>query len=305
VISFRYHLVSVIGIFLAIALGVVIGTSALNGAVVGDLRRQVSDLKSAANTNSATIGSLRAQSGNADLLAKNFGARIAAGALTNVPVVIVGAPGVSADMQSAIAAEVTAAGGKVAGRVQLSKAFSDPTRAADIRSLATSGAHPIGLQLPSSDDAGTLAGALLGYVLLGKGQATDVTQVLAGFSTLNMAKAQGVPVQSGKVVLFVTSGGMAKDDPAGKMLLSMVTSMGSTSGPTVVVGDQPSATSSGLVGLVRADSTAKESVSTVDNADRPLGRLAAALAAADSVAGRKGNFGTAAGADALLPGISS
>ncbi|MCW2530376.1 MAG: Copper transport outer membrane protein MctB, partial [Pseudonocardiales bacterium] len=36
-ISFRYHLVSIIAVFLACALGVVVGTTGLNGAILSDL----------------------------------------------------------------------------------------------------------------------------------------------------------------------------------------------------------------------------------------------------------------------------
>jgi hypothetical protein len=301
VISFRYHLVSVIAIFLAIALGVVIGTSALNGAVVGDLRRQVSDLK---NSNSATTSqnqALQARSGDADEIAKAFGAKIASGALTGKSVVLVGAPGVSSDLKSAIAAQVVAAGGKVSGRIQLTTDFTDPKRGNDIRSLATSGAHPIGLQLPPTDDAGTLAGALLGFVLLGHGQATDLTQVLAGFGTLNMMKIDAGSVAPGQVVLLVAPGAMGKNDPTAAMLYSTATQMGVSGGPTVVVGDTASATSGGVLAVLRASDTARKAVSTVDDATGALGQLTVVLTAAQAIAGHKGQFGTSVGADGLIP----
>ena len=40
-IDFRYHLVSLIAVFLAVALGIVIGTTALNGPILDDLESQV------------------------------------------------------------------------------------------------------------------------------------------------------------------------------------------------------------------------------------------------------------------------
>ncbi|MGX7679628.1 copper transporter [Jatrophihabitans sp. DSM 45814] len=306
-ISFRYHLVSIIGIFLAIALGVVIGTSALNGAVVGDLRRQVSDLKQSNASAVQANQTLQSQAGDADDLAKAFGTKIANSSLAKTNVVIVGAPGASSEFKDGLAAEVAAAGGKVTARIQLSANFTDPKRATDIRALATSGAHPVGLQLPTTDDAGTLAGSLLGFVLLGKGQATDLTQVLAGLGTLGMAKSEGANPAAGKVILLVAPGAKAASDPdnaAGKILLSMATQFAVT-GPTVVVGDNASATQGGLVSLVRADSTAKQGVSTVDDGNTALGQLTTVLVAAEALAGRPGQFGTGAGVDALIPGGSS
>jgi hypothetical protein len=45
VIDFRYHLVSLIAVFLAVALGIVIGTTALNQPILSDIRGQVSTLE--------------------------------------------------------------------------------------------------------------------------------------------------------------------------------------------------------------------------------------------------------------------
>jgi hypothetical protein len=300
VISFRYHLVSVIGIFLAIALGVVVGTTALNGAVVGDLRRQVSDLKKSNTDANELTKTLQQQAGNADALAQTFGAKIAAGKLAKTSVVLLSAPGAPKALKDAIATQIAAAGGKVSGRVQLSKDFLDPKRATDIRSLATSGVHPIGLQLPTTDDAGRLAGSLLGFVLLGKGQATDLTQVLAGFSTLNMAKVEGGDVAAGKAIVFIVPGSLAKDAQAGALLLSMSTELGGA-GATVLAGDSASATSGGLIAAIRADDGARKAVSTVDDATGALGQLTVALATADAISGRKGHYGTSSGVDALVP----
>ena len=303
-ISFRYHLVSLIGIFLAIALGVVIGTTALNGAVLGDLRRQVSDLKHSNAAAAAQNQALRQQAGSADLLAQTFGGKIAANALAKKSVVLLGAPGVSKSLRQAIASEIEAAGGSVSAQIQLASAFTDPSRASDIQSLASVGVHPIGLQLPNTDNPGLLAGALLGYVLLGHGQGTDLTQVLAGFGTLNMLKVDGSAPSAGAALVLVAPGGLPKNDEGGAMLLALATELGTLGGPTVIAGDAASADRRGLVGLVRADAGAKKAVSTVDDANSPLGQLTVALTVADSLAGHHGSYGTATGAEALLPGAS-
>jgi len=110
VISYRYHLISIIGIFLALALGVVVGTTAVNGAVVGDLRRQVKDLKAANADAAARASSLSKDAGNADTLAQAFGASIVSGKLSNVGVVVVSLPGTTANLTNAVATEIAAAG---------------------------------------------------------------------------------------------------------------------------------------------------------------------------------------------------
>jgi hypothetical protein len=266
---------------------------------VGDLRRQVSDLKKANADALDRTKTLGQQAGNADTLAQTFGSKIESGKLANSNVVLLAAPGVPTALKDAIGTQIAAAGGKVSARLQLSKEFTDPKRAADIRSLATGGVHPVGLQLPTTDDAGRLAGALLGFVLLGKGQPTDLTQVLAGLGTLNMVKSEGANPASGKAIVLVAAGAANNADPAVQMLLTMATELGGV-GPTVVAGDAASG-AGGLVSVIRADDAAKKAVSSVDNATGALGQLTVVLVTADAIAGRKGHFGTGVGTDALVP----
>ena len=45
-VNFRYHLVSIIAVFLALALGIVLGTYTINPVVVHNLRTQVKALRS-------------------------------------------------------------------------------------------------------------------------------------------------------------------------------------------------------------------------------------------------------------------
>ncbi len=305
-ISYRYHLVSVIGIFLAIALGVVIGTTALNGAVVGDLRRQVSDLKSQSANQSGQITSLTAQAGNADQIVNTFGARISAGALSKKAVVVLAGPGASTDVQNAVIAQIKAAGGTVSAQLQLTNDFVNPARASDIKALATSGAHPVGLQYPNTDDAGALAGSLLGWVLLGHGQATDLTQVLSGFGSLNMIKPLGATPAPGNAVVLISTGTLPAGGP-GQTLLSMLGQLASpaSGGPTVLAGDAASDIGGGVVALARANTAVNQTVSTVDNAGTAVGQLGTALALSQAIAKHVGQYGTGAGASSVLPGVSS
>ena len=55
-IDFRYHLVSIISVFLALAVGIVVGTTALNGVIVDDLRQRVDGLAADKRAREQTIG---------------------------------------------------------------------------------------------------------------------------------------------------------------------------------------------------------------------------------------------------------
>jgi hypothetical protein len=303
VISFRYHLISVVAIFLALAIGVAVGTTALNGAVLGDLRHQVSDLKATNQRQAGQLGSLAATSGNADQLAQVYGSKITAGTLAGSGVVLLAAPGTSPTLLSALSTQITAAGATVSAQIGLTAALSDPAQSASVLALATS-AHPIGLTLPTqTSDPGTLAGSLLGYVLFGKGQPTDLATVLAAFAKSNLITVSGTPA-AGKIVLLVAPGAKPAGDPATGMLSLLSTEM-ATYGPTVVAGDSDSATAGGLVAQLRSTAAAKTALSTVDDVDTPLGQLSTVLALSATAAGHKGQYGTAAGVDGLLPAAGS
>lgn len=300
-ISFRYHVVSTIAVFLGIVLGVVVGTTAVNGAVVGDLRRQVSDLKSDKDKAADTNRTLSAQVNNANILAATYGHTLSANKLAQTPVVVVSAPGATAAMAGSVVSQIQAAGGTVSARVTITRDLVDPRRSSDVRSLVTSGVHPIGLTLPTTDDAGRLVGSLLGYVLLGKGQATDLTQAVTGLTQLNMVRTTG-PVAAGKLVVIVTPGKVSGDPLLQQNLLGIISQIAAT-GPALVAGDSSAAASGGVIAALRSGD-ASRSVSTVDNADTALGQLTFVLAAAEAAAGKHGHYGTGADTDGLLPGAA-
>jgi Copper transport outer membrane protein, MctB len=301
VISFRYHIVSIIAVFLALSLGIVVGTTALNGPITADLRRQVDSLKKDRASLAGQVNSLQGQVSDAEKFADTYGSQIVNGTLSGFNALVIGLPGAQPSTKDAITKQIAAAGGKVSGRIQITSDYVDPKRAGDITSLTVS-THPLGLVLPNTDDSGALGGALLSFVLVGKGQPTDMQQVLAGFASLHMVKVESADnVQPAKLVVLVTSGGLRPGDAGGKTQLALITELARSGAHVVVAGDTESATANGVIALVRADDTDKGAVSTVDNADSSLGQVSTVLAMAAAQGNRFGHFGTGKGVDALFP----
>lgn len=298
-ISFRYHIVSIVAVFLALALGIVVGTTALNGPITTDLRKQVNTLKSDRTTLANQVKTLQRQVSDAGQFASSFGSQLVQGTLTKQNVLLIGLPGARASVEDGIIKQIEAAGGKLSGHLELTEGYIDPRRASDITSLVTSGVHPPGLTLPEVSDAGQLGGALLAYVLLGKGQATDLSQVLSAFSELHMVSDAGKPISPASTVVVVASGALA--NYAASAELAFVNALQHDGGHVVVAGDSTSATQSGIVASVRGPSGDKATVSTVDNADSAIGQVSTVLALADIVKSTVGHYGTAKTADALFP----
>ena len=81
-ISFRYHLVSIIAVFLALALGIIVGASGLRGPVLDDLHKQVATLKGENSKLRGQNDQLAAQFNNADRFASTYASKILKDTLT-------------------------------------------------------------------------------------------------------------------------------------------------------------------------------------------------------------------------------
>jgi hypothetical protein len=304
VISFRYHVVSIVAVFLALALGVVVGTTALNGPITTNLRQQVDSLKKERTAQAAKNDQLQQQAGNGDQFAQTFGARVVAGTLKGKRVVIIGMPNSSSSIKTGIGKQVEAAGGTVSGTIQFTSDFVDPKRASDIVNLVTS-LHPIGLTLPQTSDPGALTGALFGYVLLNpNAQATDLNAVIAAYIKAQLITVTSHNVTAADLTSFVADGGLAPASAAGQTELSMVTQYQLKGGGNpVAAGNAASAAPQGLISLIRSTSATKDTISTVDDADTQIGQVTVALALAETLTGKTGAYGEAAGASSLFPSL--
>ncbi len=303
-ISFRYHIVSIIAVFLALALGIVVGTTALNGPITTDLRNQVHSLEKAQAALNSKSSSLQSQVTQAQDFATTYSSQIVKGTLQGKKVLVIDLPGADGNP---VASQIAAAGAQSAGQLQLTADYIDPKSAAQLNSLIVNQLHPAGLTLPVDDSPGVVPGALLSWVLLGHGQSSDLTEVLSAFTTSNFlkvvdAKKWGNPT-SANLVVVVGAGALPINDPGGQSELALVNRLQQAGGHVVVAGDTPSANQNGIVSLVRADDAAKNTVSTVDNTDTVVGQVSAVIALADleGASAQVGHFGTGSGAKALFP----
>jgi Copper transport outer membrane protein, MctB len=311
VIGFRYHLVSLAAVLLAVALGVLLGATQLSGAVGDDLRGQVRSLTKDNGDLQAQVKAGQARVRTDDTITTQLTPKLVAGALRGSKVVVVATAQATDASTDSVAKSLQQAGATVTGRVQLTDDYSDPRRAEDAKSYVTGGGQPAGFQLPESEDAGVLSGALLSYALLGDKDgdpaAATTSEVLSGFASLRMLRVDSAAVAPGDLAVVVTSGVVTGADPAPRLrsLTALVSSLDSAGKGVVVAGTPAAAGTSGLVGAVRADRGLASAVSTVDDADRPVGQVAAVFALAQQAAGRSGQYGTGSGVDGPFPPLSA
>ena len=299
-IDFRYHLVSLIAVFLAVALGIVIGTTALNEPILADIKNQVSALENDKRSLEDRTQSLQAQLDTSDAFDEAVAPALVDGALAGKSVLLVVTnEGVAPETVDQLTSLIDDAGGTVSGTLTLKPEYSDPSSAAGLQSYVTGSGLPAGVELPPVDDAGQLVGSLLAQVLMIPADGTtpsgaDVSSVMAGLSALDVLTPEGDAIAPADYAVVLTAGAFSGEDAAERngTVAELVSALDAAGSGAVVAGDAESTAENGLVGVIRADPTLSAAVSTVDNAATAAGRISTVLALGREADGTSGKYGT-------------
>lgn len=308
-IDFRYHLVSIIAIFLALALGLVVGASALRGSVTEQLRNQGARLN---QENQELRAQKRAtdqvNTYNGQVMATIAG-QVVADRLKGESVVFVGAPGADEQMRAQTADMVNKAGARISGYVALQDKYLDPNQLTVLSQL-TDRLKPAGVTFPADATpyertALELAAALVTKQAGRPGQDDPAAgQVLSGFKAAGFLNYSGQPATRATlaVVLAPSAAAKGKDAEArNKALVALPIALYRYGNGTVAVGDADSAAEGGMLSALRDEDEAKGNLSTVDMADHRSGQLATVFALSDAKEGKAGDYGTGSEADGPLP----
>jgi hypothetical protein len=301
VIDFRYHLVSLVAVFLAVALGIVIGTTQLNDPILTDIRGQVTSLEQDKRALEDQTKLLQAQVNSANAFEQAVAPALVDGSLTGRRVVLVVTNDqVPADTVDQVTALIKEAGGSVTGQIRLRPEYSDPSTESALQSYVTGpGGLPSGVHLPETDDTGRLVGALLARVLMipatgATPDATALSTVLAGLSALDVLSQDSSAVTPADYAVVLTSGSFTGNDAQARntTLAELVAALDAAGAGAVVAGDPDAAVENGLVGVIRANPDASAAVSTVDNVTTPAGQISTVLALGREGKGTSGKYGT-------------
>jgi hypothetical protein len=313
VIDFRYHLVSIVAVFLALAIGIVIGASALQPEVLKVFdraskvdSRQISSQRTTINTQQHQISSDQA-------FAQAAAPRLLAGLLAGEQVVIVTAPGASGATISGITADLDLAGAKVTGQAQLQPAFFDtsastensldilaqkvapaavtpggqtatPSLSSEIAGqqeaaqvIAPALVSTDGTDLPASEASAILSGfAQQGYLQLSAPGGASSSSVAAALSQATLAV----------VVIPATPPSSGDSDPANQALLALAEQLKLQSRGVVLAGSLPGSGPGSAIDELLSGSTGIQ-VSSVDNANTEAGQIMVAQALSYLLAGHK------------------
>jgi hypothetical protein len=303
VISLRYHALSIAAVFLALAVGVVLGAGGVSDRLLSATAQKADGLDGQVQTLTAERDGLAAAQRGADEFAARIGPVAVRGLLNGKKVAFVTVGADPAD-RDALGKLIGAAGATASGELALTPAAGDPARADQLREL-TSQLLPTGAQLPAAADTGSLLGGLLGGVLLGTdvdAQAAD--SVLTGLTSAGFVVPGDRP-KPADLVLVLTGGALSGVDAgeAAAVTARMAAELDRAGGAgAVLAGRTGSAEATGAVGVARADPAITADLSTVDDVQTGSGRVSAVLALREQVDGRSGRYGTSVtAADGAAP----
>jgi hypothetical protein len=316
VIDFRYHLVSIVAVFLALAIGIVIGASALKPETLKVLDRASKQEKQQISGLQAEKKNMQAQITSDQAFAQAAAPQLLANLLTGQKVVIVTAPGADGPTITGITTALHQAGAKVTGQVQMQQAFFDTSASTQntLDTLATKLA-PSGVT-PGSQNAQLGANALIGgqeeagQVIASALVSTDppalpagqAKSILGGFAQagyLQLNPAGGAttlsPANLAVVVIPATAPTAGDSDPENLALLSLSEQLMQASQGTVLAGTLPgSGTGSAIDDLINGSTGLR--LSSVDNANTETGQILVAQALTYLLAGKKpAAYGVASG----------
>jgi hypothetical protein len=304
VIDFRYHLVSIVAVFLALALGIVLGTTALNGPVLHGLQKTEAALKNTAANLRTTNDNQKNRITGDGLFATAAAPHLLDGLLTGQQVVVVTAPGADSGTVSGVTTAVRQAGGTVTGPVALNQQFFDTsaTTESSLTTLAQQLAPPGVVVTAGSGqqaDAPQLAGqyeasSVLAAALVTKGAGTvtptQTQAILAGFAQQGYLQVSSASIAPASLAVVISpkappSGG--DGDPANITLISLTQKLSTGGLGAVLGGYYPSGSGTGSAINELTSGATGIQVSSVDNAESEIGQILTVQALAELLAGHK------------------
>ena len=316
-IDFRYHLVSIVAVFLALAIGIVLGSTELQGNTIDVLRTSSNSLKNQLDVSNAQRDTYKQQYENDQTFLAGAEPRLLANELPADRIVIITEPGAQSSVISGIKQAAGLAGATVTGEVAIQPKFNDlsgsnQSSLSALNSSLTTSATPLATPANEQTINQQQAAQLIGTAVLATSTAGETTGIsTADATTLLAAYAQAgyitiTPGVTDRATLAVivtpqTAPTDGQNDPANQVLLAVAQEFAGESAATVVAGSAAGSSPAGsAISVLRASSVASL-VSTVDNADVTMGQVSTIWALAEQLRGEKPNSYGISGASAVSP----
>lgn len=306
-IDFRYHLISLIAVFLALGLGILMGSVVLSEKYVERLERRVEDLAESLDASRQEVGLLEERVDGLQEFAREAEPLLVEDALAGEEIVAFVLDGTSPALMEGIVESVEGAGGTLVSTITLTGRFDlqdQPERDQLALILGSSSSTAPDLREEAATMLGDRAAAAAAVAVGTDGESGPVRRLMTLLEQLQeedfvgVSSGEEVPVPSG--ASFLVAGGGPSEPAEGTVSLGVNLATGLTGRGRAVLVAGTSESVWDLVGAVR-DDPAGVSIATVDHADTVPGRVAAVLGLDMAIDGIVDHYGTDPGATTILP----
>ena len=310
-IDFRYHIVSIVAVFLALGLGLLVGATALQPTALGGLislsQREHEQIGAALATNRQ----LNRQLDSNDQWAQANAPQLLHGLLAGERVVVVEAPGASSQVVSGVSDALAEAGATVSGQVQIQDKFFDvrPATQQQLTQLAQR-FTPVAVSLqgsPVAQASQAIAGAILtkdgaGQPVAGQRDSASAA-LLSGFGAEGFLAVNGQPDARATLAVVIIPDTMQStsiSNPQSQRLVTLAQQLNLAGQGTVVTGSVDGSGPGSVIDVMRNGGRAGH-LSSVDNANRTIGQIVVAQALAEQLRGVSGSYGATSSAASAAP----
>lgn len=317
-IDFRYHLVSIVSVFLALAVGIVLGAGPLKEDIGATLTSQVTQLRSEKTALRADLGTAEQGSQARDTYAADVLPLVIRDQLANRTVALVVLPGADSELVKKTTATLRGAGGTVGPTITLTGDWADPQLRDQRNQEAVQLAPLVDVPVVATNPDQLAATVLTRAILTAPARptqrpVTDATKVLKGFSDAGVIKVSGSVSPDQGASSAVVVGGPQQSDNAQDTRTRVTSYLRLTEaldagGSGAVLVNKASATPDQpdqLISALRVDASASVAVSSVDDGGLAMGQGALVLALAQQYAGGSGHYGLAKDAKAVAPDVTT
>ncbi len=292
VINLRFHIVSLVAVFLALAIGIAVGATVVDQGLVSQSQRRIEALDSTLQDRATTIATLRRDREAFERFGVEAEPRMVRARLAVTPVLVVTDAVVDTGRLDALEVTLRASGARMLGSLSIGRALSvtsavDVARARQAVQAASTRAETVQFLLRERV-VGAIARPL-------ETPALD-SLVQAGLVDRRDPEGGVFPavILSGTRVVFVHQG---SSDVAAEQVGAFLGRLTEAGTPVVVAGsaDDP------VVSRIRGVPALAARIATVDNMETRAGRVATIYALEDLARGRAGHYGDGDGAERLIP----
>lgn len=307
-IDFRYHLISLIAVFLALGLGILMGSVVLSEKYVNRLENRVETFEEEVDHRRREVSVLNDRIDALQEFALESQPRLIADSLDGEEVVAFELDGTDEVLLEDLTETIEEAGGSVVSTITLTERFGladQPERDQLALILGSVSGEAKALREEAGRLIGLRAAAAAASRLEGQREnppserLVDLIEQLEDAGFVGVSTTEDVPVPAG--ASFIVAGGSEEPARGGARDLALALGAGIVDGEGSAIVAEAGASTWELTGSVRDDGTLAAALATVDHADTVPGRISVVLGLDLVMEGVAGHYGTDDGATEVVP----